>query len=279
LIGNYQNDIYKIMILRNNLILVVFVFFFTIQITAQTKVIAHRGFSGIAPENTLKAFQEAIDSGADYFELDVHKTFDDKLYVIHDGFVSRTCSNHWKGNISEMYSEDVEKVRVGYPEKFGEQFKDEKIPTLKEALELAKGKIKVCIEIKVYSIEEEVLKIINELDMKEEVIIFSFHYPVLTKIRDLDKTIPILYIENNVDETVIGYAKLLNVNGIGVGYGTIVTKELLDHAHKNGIEIWEWTVNDEVEIQQLMELGIDGLITNHPDMALEIRDKENNKKR
>lgn len=263
--------------LKNHPILVI-IFLCSLYTTAQTKVIAHRGFSSVAPENTLAAFQEAIDAGADYIELDVHKTTDGKIYIIHDGFVGRTCSNNWKGNISEMHSENVEKIRVGYPEKFGEQYKDEKIPTLEEVLKLAKGKIKVCIEIKIYDIEEEVLKIVNEFDMKEEVIIFSFHFPVLTKIRHLDETIPILFIENTVDEITIGYAKLLNVSGVGVGYGTEVTKELLDFAHKNKIEIWKWTVDDEIEMEQLIELGIDGLITNNPDIAFGVIDESKTKK-
>ena len=238
---------------------------------AQTKIIAHRGFSSIAPENTLIAFQKAIECKADYFELDVHKTKNDSIVVIHDSSVNRTSSNDVKGKISEMNYSDLATLTVGYPMNFGEKYKNEKIPTLREVLELAKGKIKVCIEIKVYGAEKEILKIVNELGVKDDVIIFSFYYQVLAKIRQLDKNIPILFLINKADKMTIDYAKIIESNAIGVGYGTTVTEEYLNFAHKNGIEVWKWTVNDENEMQQLIDLGLDGLITNFPDKALEKR--------
>lgn len=246
--------------------------------SAQTKIIAHRGFSSIAPENTLIAFKKAIESNADYFELDVHKTKNDSIVVIHDSSVDRTSSNNVKGKIAEMNYSDLASLKVGYPKKFGDKYKNEKIPTLREALELAKGKIKVCIEIKAYGAEKEILKIINDLGVKDDVIIFSFYYPVLAKIRQLDKNIPTLFLINKADKLTIDYAKVIKSNAIGVGYGTTVTKEYLNFAHKNGIEVWKWTVNKEDEMQQLIDLGLDGLITNFPDKALEKRSTTQNKR-
>jgi glycerophosphoryl diester phosphodiesterase len=238
--------------------------------TAQTKIIAHRGFSSIAPENTLIAFQKAIESNADYFELDVHQTKDDSLVVIHDASIDKTSSNHTKGKIAEMKYRDLDTVRVGYSKKFGTTYEKEKVPTLREALALAKGKIKVCIEIKVYGIEEEVLAIVNELGVQHEVIIFSFYYPVLARIRQLDPNIPILFLIGSADETTIDYAKVIEANAIGVGYGTTITRSYLDLAHQNGIEVWKWTVNKEEEMQELIDLELDGLITDFPDKAIQI---------
>ena len=151
-----------------------------------------------------------------------------------------------------------------------DEFKYEKIPTLLEVLLLAKGKIKVCIEIKVLDVEEEVINLINELNMHSDVIIFSFHYEVLTKIRHLDKDIKLLYLKNDADVKTVDYAKLININAIGGGYDTKVTTEFLDYAHKNDIEIWRWTVNKDEEMQSLIDVGADGIITNFPDKALEI---------
>jgi glycerophosphoryl diester phosphodiesterase len=254
----------------NRIIILVGLAFLSIQINAQTKIIAHRGFSSIAPENTLVAFQKAIECKADYFELDVHKTKNDSIVVVHDSSINRTSSNDFKGKIAEMNYSDLTTVKVGYSEKFDDKYENEKIPTLREALELAKGKIKVCIEIKVYGVEKEVLKIINDLGVKDEVIIFSFHYPVLAKIRQLDKNIPILFLLNKADKMTIDYAKIIESNAIGVGNGTTVTEEYLNFAHQNDIEVWKWTVNEEDEMQQLIDLGLDGLITNFPDKALKI---------
>ncbi|WP_242120510.1 glycerophosphodiester phosphodiesterase [Aestuariivivens sediminicola] len=235
---------------------------------AQTKIIAHRGFSSVAPENTLVAFQKAIDCGADYFELDVHKTKNDSIVVIHDTSVDRTSSNNRTGTVAKMDYSDLATVKVGYSEKFGNTFENEKIPTLREALQLAKGKIKVCIEIKVFGIEEEILNIINDLGVKDEVILFSFYYQVLSRVRELDKTIPILFLINKAEEKTIDYAKNIKSDAIGVGNNTTVTKAFLDFAHNNGIEVWKWTVNEDLEMQQLIDLGLDGLITDFPDRAL-----------
>ena len=90
---------------------------------AQTKIIAHRGFSSTAPENTLVAFQKAIDCKADYFELDVHKTKNDSIVVIHDSSVDRTSSNNRTGSIAKMDYSDLASVKVGYSDKFGNIYK------------------------------------------------------------------------------------------------------------------------------------------------------------
>ncbi len=258
------------MILTTRFIFIVVLVLSSILTNAQTKIIAHRGFFSVAPENTLIAFQKAIECKADYFELDVHKTKNDSIVVIHDSSVDRTSSKDVKGKIAEMNYNDLDTLTVGYPMKFGNKYENEKIPTLREALELAKGKIKVCIEIKVYGAEKEILKIVNDLGVKDDVIIFSFHYPVLAKIRQLDKNIPILFLINKADKMTIDYAKIIGSNAIGVGNGTTVTEEYLNFAHNNGIEVWKWTVNEEHEMQQLIDIGLDGLITNFPDKALKI---------
>lgn len=260
------------MILKNNPILTIIIFCYAILGHSQTKVIAHRGFSGIAPENTWIAFQKAIESGADYFELDVHKTSDGAYFVIHDKTIDRTSSNGEKGAIFKMTTDEIVKVRVGYPKKFGDTYKNERIPSLKEILFLAKGKIKVCIEIKIYGIEKDVLKIIDDLDMNDEVIIFSYYYTVLAKIRQLNKEIPILLLHPKyiIDEITIDYAQIINANAIGVKSESPISKELIDFAHKNGIEIWKWVINDEKQIKELIDIGIDGLITDYPDKALKI---------
>jgi len=254
----------------NRIVFVTVLVFLSTHINAQTKIIAHRGFSSIAPENTLIAFQKAIECKADYFELDVYKTKNDSIVVIHDSSVDRTSSNNARGKIAEMNYSDLATVSVGYSEKFGDKYENEKIPTLREALELAKGKIKVCIEIKIYGAEQEILKIVNDLGVKDDVILFSFYYPVLAKIRQLDKNIPILFLINKADKMTIDYAEIIESNAIGVGYETTVTKAYLKFAHQNGIEVWKWTVNEADETQRLIDLGIDGLITDFPDKAIKL---------
>lgn len=232
---------------------------------AQTKVIAHRGFSGIAPENTMAAFQKAINHNIEFFELDVHITKDDSVMVIHDSSVDRTTSNSKSGKIADMTYAEVRQSNAGYTDKFGKQFENESIPTLYEALALAKDKIKVCVEIKAYGAEEQVMHTINTLGMNDQVIIFSFYYPVLAKIRKMDKDIPILYLKGRADEFTLDYANVIDASYIGVGGGTKLSKEFLAKAHAQGIKVWRYTVDDEPTMQTLIDLGIDGIISNHPD--------------
>ena len=152
-----------------------------------------------------------------------------------------------------------------------QNFENEKIPTLRESLLLAKGKIKVCIEIKIYGVEKEVLKIIDDLGVQDEVIVFSFYYPVIAKIRKMNKSIKTLFLMDTADLLTIDYASVIESDAIGVGAGTQITKEYLDIAHSYGIEVWKWTVDDEDHMQELLEVGIDGLITNYPDKAIRKR--------
>lgn len=242
---------------------------------AKTKIIAHRGFSAKAPENTLIAFRKAIRSGADYFELDVHKTADDSVVVIHDSSVDRVCSNDISGKIADMSFKETSAVRMGYTEKFGKKFKRAGIPTLKEALACAKGRIKVCIEIKCSDVEADVLKIVKDLDMDDEVIIFAFSYDVLKNIRALDSEIPILYLRSVVNEETIKMVSGISGNAIGAGLKTPLTPELLEMAHESDIELWQWTVNKEKDMQHLIDIGADGIISNHPDMVRKLRSKNN----
>ena len=192
--------------------------------------------------------------------------------MIHDSKVDRTSSNNSSGKVSNMTLEELSKVKVGYTEKYGDAFANEKIPTLKEVLSLAKDKIKVCIEIKeANGSEEAILKVVNDLEMKEQVIIFSFHYQVLAKIRQLDTTIPILYLIDKANKQTIDYAKVIQATAVGVGYATTPTKEYIDFAHSKGIEIWKWTINDPNQMKEMIAVGLDGMITNFPDKALPLR--------
>ena len=249
---------------------------FTSSVFAETKIIAHRGFSAKAPENTPAAFKKAIRSHAEYFELDVHKSADDSLMVIHDPSVDRTSSNEKTGKITEMSYAEIRDVKVGYPEYFKNKFKNQGIPTLKESLALAKGKIKVCIEIKTRDIESAVLKTVNDLNMNDEVIIFSFYYDVLEKIRELDPDIPILYLKSIADDSTIKEAVAIKETALGVSSRTEIDKDYLQHVHNNGLELWRWTVNKESDMEIFLQLDIDGLVTNYPNKAIKLRKKIQN---
>lgn len=250
---------------------IIFIFAsFSMNLMSQTKIIAHRGFSEIAPENTLSAFKKAIEIGADYLELDVHATADNVMVVIHDDSVNRTATNGETGKIKDLTFDELNKIKVGYPSKFASSYADEKIPTLHEVLELAKGKIKVCIEIKTLGIENEVLKIIEQTQMQNEVVIFSFYFEVLSQIRALNPNISLLYLVSHFEKHTVDYAKLIHVNAIGVGNENVITSEMLEQVHQAKMELWQWTINDSATIKNLIDLKIDGIITNKPDVGMEL---------
>ncbi len=256
--------------MKNKLFLAAILVLISITNKAQTKIIAHRGFSDIAPENTLIAFQKAIETGADYFELDVHQTKDGILVVIHDKTINRTSSNSKTGKINNLNFSELHSVRVGLSSKFGEEYNNEKIPTLKEALELAKGKIKVCVELKADKIENQVVELLNELDMIDQVIVFAFNDKSLVNIKKLNPEIKTLFLKSYANIKTLDFVKEINANAIGVGNDTKITKEFISYAHKNNIEVFKWTVNKEQKMKELIDLQIDGIITNKPDLALKL---------
>ncbi|MGE0076703.1 MAG: glycerophosphodiester phosphodiesterase [Bacteroidales bacterium] len=245
------------------------------HISAQPFIVAHRGFSGIAPENTTSSFAKAIEIGADYIELDVRTTKDDSLVVIHDASIDRTCSGNISGKIAEKYFNELQSIKVGYQSKFDSVYINEKIPTLREVLLFAKGKVKVCVEIKVPNIENEVYRLIHELDMINEVIIFSFDKDNLTKIKAINPALNCLYLTFSADTSTVDFVRNIGAEYIGVGNGTILNREFIDYAMAANIRVWKWTVDSEAEIQNLFTLGIQGIITNFPDIAKKVLGKAN----
>ena len=131
-------------------------------------LIAHRGASKLAPENTLKAFQKAIDLNADYVEFDVHQTKDGEIVIMHDGNTLRTTG--YKGEINQMTLEELKKLDCG---------EGEKIPTLNELIKIAKGKIGLQLEIKAEGITNDIYKILKESDLLETTIISAFKHEEL----------------------------------------------------------------------------------------------------
>ncbi len=225
---------------------------------SSVKIIAHRGASSAEPENTLASFSRAVEYGADYFELDVRISSDDSLTVIHDSSVDRTTNG--SGQVNLMTFAQLRKLDAG--SWFGPGSANEKIPALREALALAKDKIKVCIEIKADNIVNKVVKLIEEMDMEDRVIIFSFDFNHIAQSKKLNPAVPVLYLKSPMTTADIDLAAGIGAEAAGAGSG--VTQSLIDYAHNKGIEIWKWTVNSTSEMNSLIKMHIDGIITDYP---------------
>lgn len=234
-------------------------------------VIAHRGFSGQAPENTLIAFKNAIELGCDMIELDIHLSKDREVVVIHDNTLNRTTNG--QGRIDDFTLSELKKLDAG--SWFGARFSGERIPTLKEVLQMSKDRIPVNIEIKhskegKYPIEElaeKALKEVKEVGMINQVNFFSFHPIALKRIRDKEPKawVTFLYHETWTNLWDITKGEDYPILGLRDKH---LTKEGIVQIQKKGLQVYVWTVDTPEEIEKFINWGVDGIITNHPDRLI-----------
>jgi glycerophosphoryl diester phosphodiesterase len=225
-------------------------------------VIAHRGQSGVYPENTLIAFKGAIQTGADFFELDVHLTRDGVPVVLHDAELKRTAGLEGK-KIQDLTLAEARELDAGAWK--GDQFKGERIPTLKEALEAARGRINVMVELKSGNpgVAEKAVEVIQETDMVHNVIVASFSEEYIKTAREVEPQLRTLGLQSKMVEWERedeAYADIL-----GCSISEEITPELLRAVHMRGMQVWVWTVDNVEDMKRLAEMGVDGIISNYPE--------------
>ena len=232
--------------------------------------IAHRGASGdgLAPENTLAAFEKAIQIGVDVVEVDVHATLDNHVVVIHDATLDRTTDR--TGAVKELTFDEVREADAGSWR--GASFKDERVPALDEVLDLARHRALVLIEIKAEYLAERVLQTVVEMDAVSQVVIQSFNQQTLKRIKLLEPTIPAALLMGNLPTTpsrvrarkMVRDVLATGANSVGLWHN-VVTPALLEEMRRRALSVWTWTVNEEVAMRDLVQMGIHGIITNYPD--------------
>lgn len=240
-------------------------------------VIAHRGFSGAAPEKTLASFKKAIEMGSDMIELDVQFSKDRKIVVRHDETLERTTNG--RGRVVDYTLKELKNLDVG--SWFGTPFSGEQIPTFKEALELAKGRVLVNAEIKspthgqyaITELTDQALKEVKKAGMINRVIFSSFNPAALEWIKK-DKPgvrVALLYHGpwNFLSEVTGGKEySVLNLRH------THLTKRKVVKIHQEGYKVNAYTVNSRQELDRLVRWKVDGIITNHPDRLIQILQKK-----
>ena len=240
-------------------------------------VIAHRGFSSAAPENTLAAFQKAIEIGSDMIELDVQLSKDGNLVVLHDDTLERTTNG--QGRVVDYTLQELKKLDAG--SWFGEQFSGERIPTLKEVLELARGRVLVNIEIKhpdhgqypITDLAGQALKEVKNAGVIDRVIFSSFNPAALEWIKKNEPRVwvALLYHRtwNSIVEVTGGKEySILNLRN------SYLTKTRINKIHQEGLKVNVYTVNSEEELEQFVRWSVDGIITNHADRLISILKKK-----
>ncbi len=227
--------------------------------------IAHRGASGIAPENTCAAFKQAIDIGVDAIELDLHGTIDGEIVAIHDPTLDRTTNI--TGHINQTTLNTIKQADAGTW--FSPQFADETIPTLEEALKCITGTTIAVLEIKDSAITKSVVHKITEMKLLEMVVIISFQIGVIETARAMEPQIPTGWLIGSGNGNTnpvhlcqklgsIG-SNLLNVNH------QIITPEFAFEVRRRGISLWSWTVDDVRRMRELLKYGVQGITSNHPE--------------
>jgi glycerophosphoryl diester phosphodiesterase len=228
---------------------------------------AHRGASGHAPENTLAAIRLAIEMGAEMCELDVQQTADDQLVVVHDDALDRTTNG--KGNVWEMTLAELQQYDAG--SWFDARFAGEKLPALEEVIALVRGKISLNIEAKIHGHERHVALLIVEILRRErfddECVVTSFDHKIVDEIKTLAPELQVGYIfgwREFSTRVFSGKVELLSA------HYSLVDATFLQRAHAAGKRVHVWTVNDQWLMRRLIEMGVDGIITNYPDRLREV---------
>lgn len=232
---------------------------------------AHRGASGYAPENTIEAFQHAIDMNADGIELDVQLSKDGELVVIHDELIDRTSNG--TGWVKDLTLAELK--TYNYNRTFPEcQHAD--IPTLREVYELIKPTgLTINVEIKTGivfypDIEKKVIELTREMGMEDRVLYSSFNHSTCVKIHEIN---PKAYVGFLYSDGLIGVAEYAAKHGADALHPALYNLQYphyMKDAAYNKLDVNVWTVNEAEHLMMACQMGVNAVITNYPDLALEI---------
>lgn len=227
----------------------------------RTLNIAHRGFSGKYPENTMMAFRKAVDVGADGIETDLHMTSDGIIVICHDETIDRTTNG--SGFIKDYTYDEIRKLDAG---------KGEKIPSLDELLNFMKDKnLLLNLELKndvinYNNLEKDTINKIYEYGLEKNVIISSFNHQSMKRVKQYDSSIRTGLLYGSTICKPEEYAKQMGADALHPLFSLVMDQDVVHDIKKSGILINAYTVNREDEMKKLIGLGIDGIITNYPNI-------------
>ncbi len=229
-------------------------------------VIAHRGASSYAPENTLASFDLALEMGARHMELDVDFTSDGHIVVIHDNTVDRTTNG--SGLVTSHTLAALRALDAGAW--FGDRFAGERIPTFHEVLERYKGRVHLHTEIKGVSpaLAQRTADLIRAHGMEKQVTITSFQSERLEEMRAYAPELPTGWLVGEVSEAIVAQARAVGLTQLCPVANT-VTPELVRRLHAEGFVVRAWGVTTEDRMKQVVQAGADGMTVNFPDKLIE----------
>jgi glycerophosphoryl diester phosphodiesterase len=218
-------------------------------------IIGHKGASSIAPENTLRAFRKAIELKADFIEFDIHLSKDNEMVIIHDSNTFTKTRNN--GLIKEMTLKELKQLDFG---------EGEKIPTLAELITIAKDRIGLVFDIKASGFNEKLVEILRNANLVNKSIVSSFSFNELIKIQGIDSNIKFGLILPEVMKSkkiiIKRIQKAINNKFFSIHpHFSIIDNQVIEFCHKNNLKVFGWTVNDVKDMRHLIQMGIDGIIT------------------
>lgn len=220
--------------------------------------IAHRGAKAYEPENTLQAFQKALDLNSDGIELDVHLSSDDQIIVIHDETIDRTANG--KGLVSSFSLAEIKSFLID-----GKY----QIPTLNEVFDLINKRCLINIELKGLATPNKVVALIEEYISEKNwnynhFIVSSFDWNMLQETSNLNPNIPIGVLTEENLETALAFAEKIKAKAINPDF-QLLNAENVQKIQEKGFLVFPWTVNTEKDIQEMKSYNINGIISDNPD--------------
>lgn len=255
------------------------------------QIIAHRGAAGLAPENTMAAIQKAIELDVDQIELDVRHTKDEEIIVFHDQRLDRiardTLGNKVTGDIHDYTLAELKQLDVG--SWYDSHYSDQRIPTLKEVLDYIDGRVNVLLEIKhmdhphYHDFAEKLVEVImSEKNGEDWIILQSYEPKYLDEVHELDSLVqtkalivgedsaPLIafYVETRIH---MGRAKESNrMKAINPQWETLSPRRIFQ-MHAKGYEVHAYPVNTRDDMIKMLNAGVDGIITDYPNIANQLK--------
>ncbi len=236
---------------------------------------AHRGASGYAPENTLPAFQQAVDMKAVGVELDIQLTKDGEIVVCHDERIDRTSDGI--GYVRDFTLAELKEFDFSNGMA---DFTGAEIPTMEEVFDLLDyPDFTINIELKtgVYfypGIEEKIIKLTHDKGWQDRVIYSSFNHYSILKIKELDPEAKTGFLYGDGILNVAEYAKNAGVDALHPAFFNLQYPGMMDECKRLGIKVHPWTINKKEDMKKAAELGVDAIITNYPDIAVRLYEQE-----
>jgi glycerophosphoryl diester phosphodiesterase len=215
--------------------------------------IGHRGAAGHAPENTIAAIRAGISLGVDFVELDVQRTRDGRLVVIHDRFVDRTTNG--VGLVSALTWDQIQQLDAG---------RGERVPSVASALAAASGHAGIILEVKAPGIGQQLLRLVQASNFPGPVIYASFLHAEILEIRTLDPQARTMALMECVPISGPAFARDANALLAGLALDS-ATPEFIAALHRAGLDVFLYTVNEPRLIQRALDLGADGVISDYPE--------------